>query len=82
MYVSERKPESFKVNVRDGEDTIEFSYRIVAKRKGYEHTRLEHEPMGDDDPNLYPEKRALWKKAVQPPDPQRVQPPQEFENQR
>jgi hypothetical protein len=31
-------------------------YRIVAKRLGYEKTRLERAPCADDDPNLYPKK--------------------------
>ncbi len=60
LYVSGRSPESFEVNLREGETDVEFSYRIVAKRKNYEHTRLEHVYMADDDPNLYPEKRAVW----------------------
>ena len=60
LYVSDRTPESFEVSLREGETDVEFSYRIVAKRKDYEHTRLEHAYMADDDPNLYPEKRAVW----------------------
>jgi len=60
LYVSKRNPVSFEVKLRDGEPGVEFSYRVVAKRKDYEQTRLEHASMADDDPNLYPEKRAAW----------------------
>jgi hypothetical protein len=39
---------------------VEFSYRLMAKRLGYEEQRLARAPWADDDPNLYPEKRAAW----------------------
>jgi len=61
LYVSERTSSGFTVRSRDNSQDVEFSYRIVAKRKGYELARLEHEPMGDDDPNLYPEKQGAMK---------------------
>jgi hypothetical protein len=61
LYVVERTPESFVVRAGEGGDpSVEFSYRLVALRRGYEDTRLERAPWADDDPNLYPEKRALW----------------------
>lgn len=59
IYVSKRTPSQFEVKMRSGDPNAEFSYRIVAKRKGYEIARLEYEPSGDDDPNLYPEKRII-----------------------
>ena len=57
VYVSERTPTSFEVHLRDGDANVEFSYRIVAKRLGYEDDRLEPAPWADSDPNLYPEKQ-------------------------
>jgi len=47
-----------------------FDYRLVAVRLGYEKDRLERAPWADDDPNLYPERRAAWEARhpqVQPP---------------
>jgi hypothetical protein len=46
--------------LRNGSSNAAFSYRLVAKRKSYEHHRLEHAPDADDDPNLHPEKRSEW----------------------
>jgi hypothetical protein len=60
LYVSQRTPAGFEVRLRGGDPDVEFSYRLVAKRRGYEQNRLEHAPWADDDPNLYPEKRAEW----------------------
>jgi hypothetical protein len=59
LYVSQRTPTQFEVKARgaDGLD-VEFSYRLVAKRLGYETDRLEPAPWADDDPNLYPEKQT------------------------
>ena len=58
LYVSQRTPTEFEVKAR-GTNTsnVEFSYRLVAKRLGYETDRLEPAPWADNDPNLYPEKR-------------------------
>ena len=55
LYVSNRTQAGFEVRAREGDPNVDFSYRIVAKRKGYEQTRLEHKELGDLDPNLYPE---------------------------
>ena len=44
VYVSNRTPTSFEVHLRDGDSDVEFSYRIVAVRLGYESTRLEPAP--------------------------------------
>jgi hypothetical protein len=57
VYVSNRTATSFEVHLRDGDSAVEFSYRIVAKRLGYEGDRLEPAPWADDDPHLYPEKQ-------------------------
>jgi hypothetical protein len=56
VYVSNRTAQSFEVNLRDGDPNVEFSYRLVAKRLGFEDERLEPAPWADADPNLYPEK--------------------------
>ena len=58
VYVSGRTATQFEVHLRDGDPDVEFSYRIVAKRLGYEDDRLEPAPWADDDPNLYPELQA------------------------
>jgi len=61
LYVADKTATSFTVRALDGKTcAVAFSYRIVAKRLGYEDDRLEPAPGADDDPNLYPEKRAEW----------------------
>lgn len=50
LYVSQRTPKFFEVHWRAGEPDVEFSYRIVAKRRGYERTRLEQGPLANDNP--------------------------------
>ncbi len=45
LYVPEKTETSFQVKeLQRGNSNIRFSYRIVAKRKGYETDRLEEEP--------------------------------------
>jgi hypothetical protein len=44
LYVAERTAGSFEVRLGDGDPEAEFSYRIVAKRKGFETQRLELAP--------------------------------------
>jgi hypothetical protein len=58
LYVSQRTPAGFEVRLRAGDPGVEFSYRLVAVRRGYEDTRLERAPWADDDPNLYPAQPA------------------------
>jgi len=58
-YVSNRTPTQFEIHLRAGNSDVEFSYRIVAKRLGYEDDRLEPAPWADNDPILYPEKQHL-----------------------
>src|SRR4030066_52434 len=43
--------------LKSGNSNAQFSFRIIAKRKGYENQRLPQTTLGMDDPNLYPE---LW----------------------
>jgi len=40
VYVAERTREAFEVSLRDGDARAEFSYRLIAKRKGFEGDRL------------------------------------------
>jgi hypothetical protein len=40
LYVPKRTATGFEVRVRDGEANASFTYRIVAKRKGFAHERL------------------------------------------
>jgi hypothetical protein len=47
LYVSNRTATGFEVYARDGESDIDFSYRVVAKRKGHEDKRLEHMPVAE-----------------------------------
>jgi hypothetical protein len=49
LYVSQRTPRFFEVHWRAGEPDVGFSYRIVAKRRGYERTRLEQGPWANDN---------------------------------
>ena len=56
LYVTNRTANSFTVQLREGSDTAEFSYRLVATRLGYENARMERAPWADNDPNLYPAK--------------------------
>ncbi len=66
LYVSERSQTGFVVQGRDGDEDVAFSYRIVAKRCGYEKLRLERSPWADIDPNLYPERREEWEAQFSP----------------
>ena len=54
LYVSQRTPLGFEVRLRAGDPEVEFSYRLVATRRGYEGKRLEPAAWADNDPNLYP----------------------------
>ncbi len=54
VYVARRTTTGFEVVRRAGDKQVEFSYRVVAKRKGFEARRLERAPWADDDPGLSP----------------------------
>ena len=52
----ERKNDRFILTSENSSDKeIEFAYRLVAKRKGFENKRLDLYPPAYDDPYLYPE---------------------------
>ncbi len=53
LYVTNRTRSGFEVRARDGAADVEFSYRLVAKRLGFEGARLERAAWADSDPNLY-----------------------------
>jgi hypothetical protein len=63
LYVTDRTPTGFTVRAREGEPDVEFSYRLVATRLGYEDHRLERAPWADDDPHLYPERAGVMEQA-------------------
>lgn len=48
VYVANRTATGFEVHLREGDANVEFSYRIVGKRIGYEDARLERAPWDDD----------------------------------
>jgi hypothetical protein len=60
LYVSQRTSRSFEVCSPD-RDQVEFSYRLVAKRKGCEALRLEHAAWADHDDRVYAETPAELK---------------------
>jgi hypothetical protein len=48
LYVEERSDLGFVVMVKDGDPNVEFGYRVVAKRQGFETQRLERAPWADN----------------------------------
>lgn len=54
LYVTDRTSTGFIVHALEGEPEVEFSYRLVAKRLGYEDQRMERAPWADSDPNVNP----------------------------
>jgi hypothetical protein len=51
------------VELHGGTSNASFSYRVVAKRRGYEDERLRETDVGYDDPHLYPELHAEMERA-------------------
>jgi hypothetical protein len=47
LYTARRTFSGFEVVLCDGDPSTEFSYRIIAKRKGFERARLERAPWAD-----------------------------------
>lgn len=72
LYVSRRTATAFEVRLREGDPTVEFSYRLVGRRRGYERVRLERAPWADTDPNLYPHGRPEALGREQPSAPVEV----------
>jgi hypothetical protein len=48
LYIEERTNLGFVVMLKDGEPNVEFGYRVVAKRSGFETKRLERAPWADN----------------------------------
>ncbi|MHC4695094.1 MAG: hypothetical protein ACYS67_20370, partial [Planctomycetota bacterium] len=57
--------EVFELN--QGVSEASFTYRVVAKRKGYESERMRTAEIGHDDPNLYPERAEEILEKMQAP---------------
>jgi hypothetical protein len=55
VYVSKGTSSFDVMELRSGTSNAPFSYRVVAKRKGFESKRLDYTAAGEDDPYLYPE---------------------------
>ncbi len=54
-YVEKGRTGFDVVELQGGTSDATFSYRVMAKRKGYEEERLRETDVGYDDPTLYPE---------------------------
>jgi hypothetical protein len=52
LYVADRTRLGFVVRLRDGESGVEFSYRVVAKRRGFAGKRLDRAPWVDGSAGL------------------------------
>jgi hypothetical protein len=55
VYVSKGITGFDVVELKSGASNVPFSYRIVAKRKGFEDRRLDYTAAGENDAYLYPE---------------------------
>ena len=62
VYVSKGTTSFDVVELKGGTSNVPFSYRVVAKRKGFEDRRLDYTAAGKDDPYLYPEAAARLEK--------------------
>jgi hypothetical protein len=62
LYVASRTADHFEVRLSQsdpaGDSSAEFSYRLVAKRAGFEKNRLDRAAWADNDANLFPGKPA------------------------
>ena len=67
LYVSERSAEGFEVRLREGDANVMFSYRLAAKRLGYESDRLERAEWADGDVNLYPAPAVTYGYSIHMP---------------
>jgi len=67
MYVGERTAEGFVVRSREGDGNVSFSYRLAAKRLGYEGQRLDRAEWADGDVNLYPTPEKAYGYSIHMP---------------
>ena len=73
LFVADRTPTEFVVQVRDGDPNVEFSYRLVAKRLEQENQRLELSPQSGNNASLYRAKEAQDKALQQAAEADRLQ---------
>lgn len=66
VYVTNRTAAGFAVRLREGDPTSEFSYRIVAKRRGFEDQRLEPAPWADNGFYLHSQQQMSAPNLVPP----------------
>ncbi len=62
VYVSKGVNSFDVIELHNGTSNVPFSYRVVAKRKGFENLRLDYTKSGENDPYLYPEANVKDKK--------------------
>ncbi|UCC80274.1 MAG: hypothetical protein JSW64_02630 [Candidatus Zixiibacteriota bacterium] len=62
VYVSKGSTGFDVIELNKGTSNAPFSYRVVAKRQGFEDRRLDYTAAGENDPYLYPEKAAEFDK--------------------
>jgi hypothetical protein len=70
LFVSQTTPTAFEVSLNTGDPHARFAYRLVAKRKGFETSRLQAVscPSDDDDSGPLAEKTGVVAMAMsQPP---------------
>jgi hypothetical protein len=58
VYVSKGTDGFDVIELNQGRSNVPFSYRVVAKRKGFENRRLDYTKAGENDPYLYPDTEA------------------------
>jgi hypothetical protein len=62
VYVSKGITGFDVTELKGGASNVPFSYRVVAKREGFEDRRLDYTAAGENDPYLYPEAAARMEK--------------------
>jgi hypothetical protein len=62
VYVSKGTTGFDVIELNKGTRSVPFSYRVVAKRKGFEDKRLDYTAAGENDAYLYPEAALRLKK--------------------
>ena len=58
VYVSKGTSSFEVIELNQGKSNVAFSYRVVAKRMGFENRRLDFTKAGENDPYIYPEAEA------------------------
>jgi hypothetical protein len=62
VYVSKGITGFDVIELKSGASNVPFSYRVVAKREGFEDRRLDYTAAGENDAYLYPEAAARMEK--------------------